>query len=117
MTAKKPFADIILPSGPEAFSFDSAWREDAACKTRSDVDPAWWYPDSGRGRAPRFALQVCATCPVRKDCLEYALAAPENYGIWGGMMEQERRQEKRRREREAAINENRRTSAMTLGPR
>jgi WhiB family redox-sensing transcriptional regulator len=102
MTQRRPFIDVALPMGPEVFSFDSAWRDEAACRTRNDVDPKWWFPDSGRGRYPSLALKVCATCPVRKECLEYAIAAPERHGIWGGMMEQERRKEIRRREREAA---------------
>ena len=37
------------------------------------------------------AKAICATCPVREACLEYALRIREPHGIWGGMSEAERR--------------------------
>lgn len=91
-----------LPLGPSEFRLEE-WREDAACRGK-DVDQRWWFPE-GYGRDQRSsarALRVCATCPVRTECLEYALALPEKHGVWGGMTEGERRQELRRRERVAA---------------
>ena len=36
------------------------------------------------------AKQICAGCPVRLDCLQYALAKPEDHGVWGGLNEMER---------------------------
>lgn len=39
---------------------------------------------------------MCATCEVREECLEYALANDERFGIWGGLSERERRKLKRR---------------------
>jgi WhiB family redox-sensing transcriptional regulator len=39
----------------------------------------------------RRAKAICATCSVRKDCLEYALRIREPHGIWGGLNELERR--------------------------
>lgn len=44
----------------------------------------------------RQALAICASCPVRVDCLEYALEARERFGIWGGMTEKQRRRLSRR---------------------
>ena len=38
------------------------------------------------------AKRICATCPVRRDCLGYALRIREPHGIWGGLNEVERRQ-------------------------
>lgn len=49
------------------------------------------------------ALAYCACCEVRRQCLEFAVANRETYGIWGGMRESERRaliRDLRRRERE-----------------
>jgi WhiB family redox-sensing transcriptional regulator len=43
------------------------------------------------------AKAVCGGCPVRQDCLDYALDAPEYYGIWGGLDAKERRRIRRAR--------------------
>lgn len=113
MTPKK-IPEVPLPEGPEAFSIHDGWREEALCRKPSSR--GLWFPDRSRGKGVSEALRICAICPVKQDCLEYALAAPENHGIWGGMLEHERRAEKKRREREAAIAESR-SSVMRLGPR
>lgn len=42
---------------------------------------------------------MCAACPVRAECLAYALGRPDKHGIWGGMTEDERDAERRRRQR------------------
>lgn len=52
-------------------------------------DPALWFPEKGGGAAAR---RVCASCPVRFDCLDYAVHAREEFGIWGGVGEQVRRE-------------------------
>ena len=79
------------------------WRDDAACR---DQDTALFFPhnEDDAGAAKR----ICAVCPVRGDCLSWALATNQRDGIWGGMTERERRRERRlrqaaaRRAREAA---------------
>jgi hypothetical protein len=48
-----------------------------------------FYPERGKSADP--ARQVCARCPVRRPCLEYALSNRIAYGIWGGLTERERR--------------------------
>jgi WhiB family redox-sensing transcriptional regulator len=42
-------------------------------------------------------------CPVLQECLDYAIANGERYGVWGGTSERERRRIKRQRHREAAL--------------
>ena len=38
------------------------------------------------------AIAICAGCPVRADCLELSLRhARCDYGVWGGLVEEERR--------------------------
>lgn len=70
----------------------SSWQQDAACR---DADPALFFAnDDGNQKA---ALELCATCPVRRPCLEHALATREPYGIWGGADEHERKRLMRRR--------------------
>lgn len=68
------------------------WRDRAACK--DGVDPDTFFPE--KGDSTREAKRICRTCPVRAECLEYALERDERFGIWGGWSEQERRRLKRR---------------------
>ena len=62
------------------------WQEEANCL---GVDPDLFFPE--RGASTREAKSVCRSCEVRVDCLEYALAHGEKFGIWGGLSERERR--------------------------
>jgi WhiB family redox-sensing transcriptional regulator len=48
-----------------------------------------FYPARGEDQEP--AVAVCRACPVRADCLEYALAGVEMFGVWGGTSERARR--------------------------
>src|SRR3954467_3447804 len=71
---------------------DRGWQDYANCL---GVDPDLFFPE--RGASTREAKEVCRGCVVREDCLEYALANGEKFGIWGGMSERERRRIRRRR--------------------
>jgi WhiB family transcriptional regulator, redox-sensing transcriptional regulator len=44
-----------------------------------------------KARREGRAKAICAACPVRKDCLDYAIATHEPHGVWGGLNELERR--------------------------
>jgi len=74
----------------------SSWRDRAACR---GLDPEIFYPvsdeDAGAAKA------ICAECPVREACLEYALANRERDGVWGGATERERRRMIRQRRKSA----------------
>ncbi|MEO9223369.1 MAG: WhiB family transcriptional regulator [Acidimicrobiales bacterium] len=72
------------------------WRKHAAC---SGLDPAIFYPNSEYEEEAEPAKAVCEACPVRKDCLEYALDVREKDGVWGGATEKERRRIIRQRRR------------------
>lgn len=81
-----------LSEGPAdlAYRMRDGWRALAACRgMNTDV----FYPE-GRGRALRvkeeIAKQICAQCPVRRECRLAAREMPERYGIWGGLTEGER---------------------------
>ncbi len=63
-----------------------AWQADALC---AQTDPEAFFPE--KGGSTRDAKKVCGVCPVKQQCLEYALANDERFGIWGGMSERERR--------------------------
>jgi hypothetical protein len=45
----------------------------------------------GRGESAEPARRVCASCPVRQPCLDYALSHAITHGIWGGLTERDRR--------------------------
>lgn len=53
------------------------------------------------GHVPDAARQACESCPVRSQCLEFALADPRNAGYWAGTTQRERNRIRRGR-REAA---------------
>jgi WhiB family transcriptional regulator, redox-sensing transcriptional regulator len=86
----------------QRFSADGErrWQEEANCL---GVDPDLFFPE--RGASTREAKAVCRSCEVRGDCLEYALAHGEKFGIWGGLSERERRRVRRQRalERRTAL--------------
>lgn len=64
------------------------WMQDAACRGRKDVD---FFPEIGyNGKAPQ-AVRLCHICPVREDCLDFAIVNDIDYGIWGGTNPRERR--------------------------
>jgi len=68
----------------------TAWRYLALC---ADYDPDLFFPIGSSGPAERQrtrAKSVCLQCPVQRDCLEWAQATEQPYGVWGGLDEQER---------------------------
>lgn len=73
------------------------WRRFASC---NGMNPNLFFPGRGDYYTLRAAQKVCETCPVRTDCLEYALAEPEHFGVWGGTGERERRRIRARRQRQ-----------------
>ena len=67
------------------------WQTDALC---AQTDPEAFFPE--KGGSTRDAKKVCGACNVRSQCLEYALANDERFGIWGGLSERERRRLRKR---------------------
>jgi WhiB family redox-sensing transcriptional regulator len=55
----------------------------------AETDPELFFPEKGGSTAAAKAL--CEKCAIRADCLDYALAHGERFGIWGGLSERERR--------------------------
>lgn len=62
------------------------WRKDAAC---GGMPSEVFFPE--RGQTTEAAKKVCRRCPVRLECLEFALSTHERHGVWGGMALRERR--------------------------
>lgn len=67
------------------------WQTDSLC---AQTDPEAFFPE--KGGSTRDAKKVCGSCNVRSQCLEYALANDERFGIWGGLSERERRRLRKR---------------------
>jgi WhiB family redox-sensing transcriptional regulator len=84
---------LVLPSPPGGLVLPVLLG--AACK---GADPGLWFP--GQGHGVGAAKAVCAACPARTRCLEWALEAGETDGVWGGTSPEERaviRRERRER--------------------
>jgi WhiB family redox-sensing transcriptional regulator len=70
-----------------------SWQERGRCR---DLDPELFYPPldaetrQQRDAREEAAKAICASCPVRAECLAWALAADERLGVWGGKNERER---------------------------
>ena len=92
---------------------ERSWQAQANCM---GVDPDLFFPE--RGASTREAKEVCRGCVVREDCLEYALANGEKFGIWGGMSERERRRLRRPRamQRRAARGQRQLTAHVPSAP-
>lgn len=80
---------IVLADGPDEGE-DQEWQERALC---AQTDPEAFFPE--KGGSTREAKRICAGCDVRAECLDYALAHDERFGIWGGLSERERRRLRR----------------------
>jgi WhiB family redox-sensing transcriptional regulator len=68
------------------------WTRDALC---TEVGSDIFFPEKGESTAP--AKKVCSHCPVINECLEWAIANDERFGVYGGKSERERRRIKRDR--------------------
>ncbi len=63
------------------------WMDEAACV---GMDTSEFFPNRGAFPQDGAAVQVCATCPVRLDCLLYALRNNIQHGVWGGFSTKKR---------------------------
>lgn len=77
------------------------WMAAALCAQTGEPDA--WFPDAGRGDMAALAKRVCQACPVRAECLRYALALPANPdGVWGGLSMRERAELRKVRRQDVA---------------
>jgi WhiB family redox-sensing transcriptional regulator len=65
------------------------WLADGACV---GTDPEAFYPLDEDGSGAEPARRVCAGCPLRRRCLDYAISTGQPAGIWGGRSTNERTQ-------------------------
>jgi WhiB family redox-sensing transcriptional regulator len=82
----------------------SGWQLRAACRGEDSsyfFAPSYFEKRQEKDAREAVAKALCARCPVRAECLEYALDVRELHGVWGGLNEMERRALLRQRAREA----------------
>ena len=68
------------------------WAEQALC---AQADPDAWFPEKGQHALAKTAMRICRACPVRAQCLDYALSGADTWGgiatgIWGGTTPRQR---------------------------
>lgn len=100
----RDFLADLLGSVPE-------WQERALC---AQTDPEAFFPE--KGGSTREAKRICTRCEVKAQCLEFALAHDERFGIWGGLSERERRRAKREAREAARTSELAETSQPVVIP-
>lgn len=69
------------------------WQLKAAC--RAPGTPDVFFPGRGEYVETREAKRICSGCPVRLECLQFALEKGIRFGIWGGVTELGRRRLRR----------------------
>ena len=74
----------ILASSLALGAADYSWRNQAVCR---DTDPELFFPIGTTGQALLQidrAKEVCCECPVKVNCLDFAIATNQDSGVWGG---------------------------------
>ncbi len=70
------------------------WRQRAACR---GLDPdfaiATFFPEQGASAVA--ARGFCDSCPVRRQCLAFALADEHLHGVWAGTSSRQRKRLRR----------------------
>ena len=77
----------------DGLTVGESWRKDAACRA---YPAEMFFPVADSPSAAKAAKVICAACPVREDCLDFALETAQSEGVWGGMDAGERRRLRRR---------------------
>jgi WhiB family redox-sensing transcriptional regulator len=77
--------------------FAPEWRSAGACLS---ADPDLFFPVATGPVAVKqmtMARRICAGCPVRQQCLDFAMRTGETHGVWGGTTPEERIRARRAR--------------------
>jgi WhiB family redox-sensing transcriptional regulator len=87
-------------------SWEWGWQWRAEC--RGEDSSLFFAPNAPESRQEKEirehrAKALCARCPVRIECLEFAIRIREPHGVWGGLNEIERRLLIREREGGATL--------------
>lgn len=61
---------------------DKKWLDSGNCK---GMDPSIFFPETENVKTTKNAVSICKSCPVRAECLSYAIKNEETFGVWGGV--------------------------------
>lgn len=94
---------VDTPSGQprhplEGIAAAPAWMDGR--ELCSQADPEVFHPEKGASVAE--AKAICARCPLKEPCLEWAIETNQRFGVWGSASERERRQIRADRDRRAS---------------
>jgi WhiB family redox-sensing transcriptional regulator len=95
----KTMQPVMHRPDPGAAPATEDWRHRSACL---DEDPELFFPIGNTGPAAtqiEEAKAICRRCDVIDTCLRWALETGQDFGVWGGISEDERRALKRRNAR------------------
>jgi hypothetical protein len=95
----RTFEDIVR----DLLLDELSWQLNGLCR---EVDPELFFTERGDGWSAEEAVRVCGLCPVKQECLDWALSFDDNddqYGVFGGVGPMKRR--RMRRERTAEMEE------------
>jgi WhiB family redox-sensing transcriptional regulator len=73
---------------------EESWQVKAACRGPQAAvffPPSHFERKDEKAEREGRAKQICTSCVVRRECLDYAMAIREPHGIWGGQNEIERK--------------------------
>lgn len=94
----------------KAQAVETEWMSAGNC---ADKPPSLFFPSDGVG--VDVARKVCEGCPVKSECLEYALTNRIDHGVWGGTSERERRRILKARAAERRAREEQEETAVKVG--
>lgn len=78
---------------------DIEWQAEAACR---GMNPDIFFWGGAKMTDDRTqANQTCARCPVRRECLDFAMDNNIHDGTWGGVNEMDRARMRRQRQKRA----------------
>lgn len=86
----------VIVNDDSFMALGTCWRKRRGVDgvERPLIPPAWFFADDGRKLADKMkvvnARVACSICPVRAECLEFALAGRIEHGVWGGTIPEER---------------------------
>ncbi len=85
---------MAAPAQPPT-TWSTEWQRQGLCRAGDSsvfFPPAHFERKPAREAREARAKTICARCPVREECLSWALAIREPHGVWGGRSESERKQ-------------------------